>query len=77
MKINDQLKIEYFDFKYAIINPKNLIGIDEFNQSFFDKIDQIEIDISNENFILKILVENLQYSKIKKIILNFHQIKMK
>ena len=27
---------------------KNLIGIDEFNQSFFDKIDQIEIDISNE-----------------------------
>ena len=31
-----------------IINPKNLIGIDEFNQAFFDKIDQIEIDISNE-----------------------------
>ncbi len=44
----DQLKIEYIDFKYAIINPKNLIGADEFNQSFFDKIDQIEIDISNE-----------------------------
>ena len=31
-----------------IINPKNLIGVDEFNQSFFDKIDQIEIDISND-----------------------------
>ncbi len=44
----DQLKIEYIDFTYAIINPTNLIGIDEFNQSFFDKIDQIEIDISNE-----------------------------
>ena len=44
----DQLKIEYIDFNYAIINPKNLIGIDEYNQSFFDKIDQIEIDISNE-----------------------------
>ena len=44
----DQLKEEYLDFKYAIINPKNLIGVDEFNQSFFDKIDQIEIDISNE-----------------------------
>ena len=44
----DQLKVEYLDFKYAIINPKNLIGVDEFNQSFFDKIDQIEIDISNE-----------------------------
>ena len=43
----DQLKIEYIDFDYAIINPKNLIGINEFNQAFFDKIDQIEIDISN------------------------------
>ena len=44
----EQLKVEYLDFDYVIINPKNLIGIDEFNQSFFDKIDQIEIDISNE-----------------------------
>lgn len=45
---NDQLKVEYIDFSYAIINPKNLIGVDEFNQSFFDKIDQIEEGISNE-----------------------------
>ena len=44
----DQLKVEYIDFDYAVINPKNLIGINEFNQTFFDKIDQIEIDISNE-----------------------------
>ena len=44
----DQLKVEYIDFDYAIINPKNLIGVNEFNQSFFDKIDQIEVDISNE-----------------------------
>ena len=36
-----------FDFNYVIINPLNLIGVDEFNQSFFDKIDQIEIDIAN------------------------------
>ena len=47
-KNKDQLKIEYVDFNYAIINPKNLIGLDEFNQSFFDKIDQIEVDISND-----------------------------
>ena len=47
-KNKDKLKIEYIDFKYSIINPKNLIGLDEFNQTFFDKIDQIEIDISNE-----------------------------
>ena len=44
----DELKVEYIDFSYAIINPKNLIGVDEFNQAFFDKIDQIEIEISNE-----------------------------
>ena len=41
----DQIKIEYADFKYAILNPQNLLGIDDFNQAFFDKIDQIEIDI--------------------------------
>ena len=43
----EQLKIEYLDFNYAVINPLNLIGINEFNQSFFDKVDQIEIDIAN------------------------------
>ena len=44
----EKLKIEYLDFDYAIVNPKNLVGVDEFNQTFFDKIDQIEIDISND-----------------------------
>ena len=34
----EQLKVEYLDFKYAIINPKNLLGINEFNQTFFDKL---------------------------------------
>jgi len=59
----DQLKMEYLDFDYAIINPKNLIGVDEFNQSFFDKIDQIEVDISNEvNF--NTIVSNLNINPI-------------
>ena len=44
----NDLKVEYIDFNYSIINPKNLVGVDEFNQAFFDKIDQIEVDISNE-----------------------------
>ena len=44
---SDQLKVQYIDFKYAVINPKNLIGIDEFNQTFFDKIDEIENGILN------------------------------
>ena len=57
----DNLKIEYIDFKYTILNPSNLVGVDEFNQAFFDKIDQIEIDISNDiNF--DDIVSNLNLS---------------
>ena len=44
---SDRLKVEYIDFKYSIINPQNLIGIDDFNQEFFDKIDNIENSILN------------------------------
>ena len=61
----EQLKVEYLDFKYAIINPKNLLGINEFNQTFFDKIDQIEIDIANE-VIFENIIENLNISPINK-----------
>ena len=70
----DQLKMEYLDFDYAILNPKNLIGIDEFNQSFFDKIDQIEGDISNDasfNSIISkteikpISIKNFKFSENK------------
>jgi peptidyl-prolyl cis-trans isomerase D len=69
-----QLQIEYLDFRYSIINPKNLIGSDEFNQTYFDKIDEIEMDISNEvefnkiisNFDLKeISTNNFKFSTEK------------
>ncbi len=52
---NEQLKVEYIDFDYAIINPKNLIGTNEFNQTFFDRIDEIEIMISNKISLSSIL----------------------
>ncbi len=61
----DQLKIEYLDFNYSIINPLNLIGVDEFNQSFFDKIDQIEVDIAN-GVTFENIVENYNITKINK-----------
>ena len=60
----DQLKIEYIDFDYAIINPKNLIGVDEFNQTFFDKIDEIEIGISN-NQNLETILSNYEIKPVK------------
>lgn len=48
---SETLKVEYIDFDYSIINPQNLIGINEFNQEFFDKIDEIENDMLNgQNF---------------------------
>ena len=62
----DNLKVEYIDFDYSIINPKNLVGVDEFNQAFFDKIDQIEIDMSNELPFDTIVRDfNLKSKKIK------------
>ena len=54
----EQLKSEYIDFKYAVLNPKNLIGLEEFNQEFFDEIDKIENRISQGNSFESI-IENL------------------
>ena len=51
----EQLKREYIDFKYAVLNPKNLIGLEEFNQEFFDEIDKIENQISQGDTFDKIL----------------------
>jgi len=62
----DQLTREYIDFNYVILNPKSLVGVDEFNQEFFDEIDKIENLISQgssfetilENKDLKIVSVN-------------------
>jgi peptidyl-prolyl cis-trans isomerase D len=53
----DILKREYIDFDYVKLTPKNLIGIDEFNQDFFNQIDKIENKISNGDSFKKILLE--------------------
>ena len=57
----DKLKQDYIDFSYVNISPKNLIGIEEFNQTFFDKIDDIENQIS-KNINFKTIVKNLNLS---------------
>ncbi len=62
----DQLKREYIDFKYVVLNPKNLIGIDEFNQEFFDEIDKIENQIS-EGGDFETILENINV-EVKEII---------
>jgi len=54
----DKLKQDYIDFSYVNISPKNLTGLEEFNQSFFDKIDDIENQIS-KNVDFKTIVNEL------------------
>ena len=59
----DELKREYIDFEYIKLNPKNLIGLDEFNQEFFDQIDKIENKISEgKNF--KSIISELEIKPI-------------
>ena len=60
-KNEDQLKREYIDFKYVTLNPKNLIGIEEFNQEFFDEIDRIENRIS-QGVDFEEIIENISVS---------------
>ena len=60
----DQLKREYIDFKYVVLNPKNLIGLEEFNQEFFDEIDKIENKISQGDTFETIL-ENIKINVLE------------
>tara|TARA_Y100000389_G_scaffold186422_1_gene206761 strand:+ start:42 stop:1463 length:1422 start_codon:yes stop_codon:yes gene_type:complete len=67
----NQLKREYIDFKYVVLNPKLLIGTEEFNQDFFDEIDKIENRISNgEDF--ESIIQNIkaEITEIKKFTSN-------
>ena len=54
---SEKLKQEYIDFSYIVITPKNLTGLEEFNQAFFDKIDDIENKISKNINFNKIISE--------------------
>ena len=60
----DKLKQDYIDFSYVDISPKNLIGLEEFNQAFFDKIDDIENQIS-KNVDFKTIIKELNLSSTK------------
>ena len=60
------LKEDFIDFSYTKITPKNLIEIDEFNNDFFKRIDEIENEILNEKSIQEIAKKfNLTLEEIK------------
>ena len=54
-KNTDSLKEKFISFKYSKITPQGLIGLDEFNDLFFEKIDELENDV-----ISNISIENLK-----------------
>ena len=61
----DALKEDYIDFSFIKITPKNLIGVEEFNELFFKKIEEIENKISNGDK-LESLIDDLKIIPIKK-----------
>ena len=44
----DKLKKDFIDFSYSKVTPKDLIGLDEYNNEFFNKIDDIETNLLNK-----------------------------
>ncbi len=65
----EMLKEDYIDFSYAKITPKDLVEINEFNDEFFKKIDDIENSILNGSNINQI--KNNYNLKVK----NYNQYK--
>ena len=62
---NDTLKEKIISFRYSKITPKDLIGIDEFNNLFFEKIDDIENEISNGTTLENLLTKYQLKSNLK------------
>ena len=62
---SDMLKQDFVDFSYAIITPKNLVGLDEFSQDFFNAINEIENKIS-KNIDFKTIINELNIDPIIK-----------
>ena len=62
---SEKLKQDYIDFSYVILTPKNLLGVDEFNQAFFDAIDEIDNKIS-KNINFKTITNELDIDVITK-----------
>ena len=53
----DQLKNDHIDFSYIKLTPKNLTQSDEYNEFFFEKIDQIENKILDGEKFKDIIAE--------------------
>ena len=62
----DMLKKDFIDFKYVKINPKNLLGANDYNDEFLKVIDEIDNKILNNEKIDSIAQEyDLEIKNIK------------
>ncbi len=61
----ENLKIDYIDFSYAKLTPENLTGLNEFDKSFFEKIDDLENKLLN-GIDLKLLMGDLKIPIVSK-----------
>ena len=77
---SENLKEKSINLRYSKITPNELIGISEYNQEYFDKIDEIENQISNgENFnnllnknkLKSTDISNLSIMEIKQFYYNY------
>ncbi len=67
----ESLKEKSISFNYSKLDPKSLIGVNEYNKLFFSKIDEIENEISNNIKFNKIIAKyKLQSQYQKKLKLN-------
>ena len=55
---SDKLKQDHIDFSFVKITPQNLLGLEEFNQAFFDKIDEID-NLISKNIDFDTIVKDL------------------
>tara|TARA_Y100000590_G_scaffold131082_1_gene149747 strand:+ start:1355 stop:2803 length:1449 start_codon:yes stop_codon:yes gene_type:complete len=71
---SDNFKIAYRTIKFVELNPKNLIGSDEFNDLFFKKLDEIDDHIvggKNLNFLTN------QFNLVSSPLLKFNELDIK
>ncbi len=67
----ENLKIDFIDVTYAKITPKELVEIDEFNDEFFKKIDEMENNILNGSNLREINeIYNLKINEVNNFVLD-------
>ena len=67
-KNEDRLKEDFISFRFSAINPMSLLNSEEFNDLFFEKIEEIENQIINGSSYDKIIKNyNLITESVKSI----------